>query len=260
MSQEGSPEVRGGPGVAAHYNRLAPDFTRHWSYSDTFVDWMTGRLVAHTAIGADSHLLDVGSGPALYSRRLAEHTRHPVVCVDPSAAMLTHIPDTPRLVPVHATAQAVARGEAELPHREFDAILVKEALHHVPRGARGPTVRGLASLLAPHGRLVVVMMPTHDCGHPLFSAALRKLGQARFTPETVAGMLADSGRAVHIHQDAFPVTMPTARYLDMVGARYLTLLEHFTDTELDAGVTEIRRAHPGDTVTFTDRYTVLVAH
>lgn len=253
-------EARGGPDIAAHYHRLAPDFTRHWSYSDAFVGWMTSRFLAHAAVGGDSRVLDVGCGTGLYSQRLADHTHQPVVCVDPSTAMLDRIPDSRRLVPVYATAESVARGEAPLPYREFDAVVVKEALHHVSRDVRESTVRGLARLLAPDGRLVVVMMPTHCCGHPLFTAALRKLERARFTPHTVADMLAVCGLDVRIHHEAFPVTMPTGRYLDMVAARYMTLLEHFTDGELDAGIAEIRRTNPGGTVTFPDRYTVLVAH
>jgi hypothetical protein len=45
----------------------------------------------------------------------------------------------------------------------------------------------------------------------------------------------------------------------MVRNRYMSLLANFSDAELDAGVAEIRRAHPGDQITFTDTFAFVLA-
>jgi hypothetical protein len=36
--------------------------------------------------------------------------------------------------------------------------------------------------------------------------------------------------------------------------RYMSLLSHFNDERLDAGIAEMRQARPGSTVTFTDTF------
>lgn len=67
-----------------------------------------------------------------------------------------------------------------------------------------------------------------------------------------------AGLDVTASSDEFPVRMPTRHYLDMVRARYMSLLIRFTDDELTAGMREIRRNHPGDQVEFRDRFIFVV--
>jgi hypothetical protein len=40
----------------------------------------------------------------------------------------------------------------------------------------------------------------------------------------------------------------------MVRSRYMSLLAEFSDAELDAGIAEIRRSHPGERIAFTDTF------
>lgn len=253
MTSGDTRQHRGEPGVQQHYARLAPVFAQHWTYSDTFVAWMSDRLVAHADISDGDQVLDVGCGPGLYAHRLAQHTSRSVVCADPSPAMLDHIPQSSRLVPVLASAEDLASGVADTGVSRFDAIVVKEALHHVPADQRAPTLRGLVRLLAPGGRLVVVMLPTNP-GHPLFAAALDHIAAARFTADTAAEILTTHGVHTTQQHEEFPVTMATERYLDMVADRYMSLLTRFSDADLAAGIAEIREVHPGEQLTFPDRY------
>lgn len=168
--------------------------------------------------------------------------------------MLAQLDDDPRLRPLRAPAEELATGEVGV----WDAILLKESLHHVAKSARRAVLHGLARQLAPGGRLVVVMLPP-QLDHPLFTAALDRLTRATFTPTTAAHHLADAGLDVTVRHEAFPVTLPTTRWLDMVRARYMSLLNHFTDDELAHGLTEIRQHHRSDTLAFNDRYAFVVA-
>lgn len=244
--------------LAAHYSQLAPKFVQHWSYSEQFVSWMTGRLRQHMALTDSCRLLDVGSGPALYTRRLTGETNEPAVCLDPSPELLAQIPANPALIDAEGTAEDLARGAVSLPWEQFDVILLKESLHHVPSARRHDVLRHLAERLTPTGRLVVVMLPT-TLGHPLFEDALRRFAAATFTPERVAAMLADSGLDVATWHEQFEVTMPTRRWLTMVADRYMTLLRQYSDDELADGIAEIRRRHLDDRVSFQDHYVFIVA-
>src|SRR5262245_57255119 len=140
----------------AHYDRLAPVYDENWAYSSEFVEWMSGCILARLGVSGGDRVVDVGCGTGLYARRLAECAGC-VVCVDPSARMLEQISDDPRLMAVQASAEDLVCGSA-LPADRFEAILMKEAIHHVTD--RGAVIAGLARLLALGGRFLVVMLPT----------------------------------------------------------------------------------------------------
>ena len=234
----------------AHYDRLAPVYDQNWAYSPEFLEWMSQCILVRLQIRPDDRVLDVGCGTGLYARRLAERTGS-VVCVDPSARMLEQIPDDPRLVAVQALAEDLAAGSLLLPIDRFEAILVKEAIHHVTD--RGAVIDGLARLLAPGGRLLVVMLPTRT-DYPLFQAAHERFTELQPDPEAIATAMADAGLAVELSYNEFPLAFPTEQYLAMVRDRYMSLLSTFDDGEIAAGIDEIRRRYPGERVEFKDRF------
>ncbi|WP_133057157.1 class I SAM-dependent methyltransferase, partial [Frankia sp. KB5] len=123
---------------AAHYAQLAATYDQHWSHSDAFVTWMTAGIVDALALRPHHQIIDVGCGTGLYSRRIADAVRpeKPVLCADPSAAMLGHLRATVGLRPVLASAEQLGGARpnstlADVPLGSFDAVLVKEAIHHV---------------------------------------------------------------------------------------------------------------------------------
>ncbi|MBV9139555.1 MAG: class I SAM-dependent methyltransferase [Pseudonocardiales bacterium] len=237
-----------------HYDHLAPVYDHNWAYNPDFLEWMSGCILTRLRVTHGDRVVDVGCGTGLYARRLVERTGS-VVCVDPSAGMLDQIPDDPRLVVVRASAEDLASGSVLLPEGRFEAILVKEAIHHVTD--RGAVIGGLATLLAPGGRLLIVMLPT-SIEYPLFQAAHDRFRELQPDPQAIAAMMGDAGLAVELSYDDFPLAFPTQRYVAMVGARYLSLLSIFNDEELAAGIAEIRRRYPGEWVEFRDRFAFVV--
>ena len=234
----------------AHYDHLAPVYDQNWAYNSDFLEWMTDCILARLGVKHGDQVVDVGCGTGLYARRLAEHTGS-VVCVDPSARMLEQIPDDPQLVVVQASAEDLASGLARLPGDRFGAIVVKEAIHHVTD--REAVIGGLARLLAPGGRLLIVMLPT-SIEYPLFQAAHDRFRELQPDPRVIAVAMREAGLAVELSYDDFLLVFPTERYMTMVCDRYLSLLSTFDDEELTAGVEEIRRCYPGERVEFRDRF------
>ena len=94
--------------------------------------------------------------------------------------MLAQVPASDRVIPVQASAEDLAAGRASLPHDRYDAILLKESLHHVPAHDRPMVITGLTRLLAPGGRILVVMLPAR-ISYPLFPEA-DLLGEPRTCP------------------------------------------------------------------------------
>jgi ubiquinone/menaquinone biosynthesis C-methylase UbiE len=233
-----------------HYARLAATYDENYAYSPAFLEWMTGCILRRLRLGPSDVAADVGCGTGLYARGLAEHAAA-VICVDPSEAMLAQVPAGERLVTVAAPAEDVAAGHADLPYERLDAVLLKESLHHMQD--RAAVIAGLARLLRPGGRMLVVMLP-NEITYPLFAGALELFAQQQPDPVGVAGEMRAAGLDTELTYESFSLAFPTERYLGMVRNRYMSLLSAFDDEQLEAGVAEIRAAHPHEELSFTDTF------
>ncbi|MEU6715021.1 class I SAM-dependent methyltransferase [Nonomuraea sp. NPDC046802] len=235
----------------AHYERLADRFDENWDYSPEFVSWMTENLIKRLNLTpGKSRLLDVGSGTGLYARGMVEHTAV-AVCTDLSPAMLEQLPTDDRLVPLVASAEDLAAGLVRPPGDGYNAILMKEVVHHL--GDPEQVLVGLSRLLRPGGRILVAMLPS-TIDYPLFSAALDLFRERQPSPDSIAAAMNRAGLQTELTYDEFPLIFTVERYTQMVRNRYMSLLASFNDAELEAGVSEIRRKHPGPEVRFPDRF------
>ena len=233
-----------------HYDRLAATYDENWSHSPAFIAWMTGCIRQRLGLTGHETVADIGCGTGLYSRELTAHAAA-IVCADQSAAMLAQIPASKKLIPVTASVEEIASGRVRLPCGTFDAILLKEVLHHVADPAA--VIAGLAGLLRPGGRMLVVMLPA-TIGYPLFAAALELFARQQPDPADIAAGMEAAGLAAELTEDGFALTFPADRYLGMVRNRYMSLLSHFDDDALAAGIEEISRQHPGPEIEFEDRF------
>jgi SAM-dependent methyltransferase len=165
--------------------------------------------------------------------------------------MLEQLPAGEPFIPFQASAEDLAAGEVRLPHERFDAILIKEALHHVED--RPAVLGGLAGLLAPGGRLLVVMLPSR-IDYPLFAAAIELFERLQPDPDEVAAAMRGAGLQTGLTYESFPLSFTKERYLSMVRSRYMSLLSSFDDREPEQGIAEIGQRYPGDRVDFPDRF------
>lgn len=239
-------------GTQAHYGRLAASYDQNWAYSPSYIAWMTRCILDRAAIRPGQVVADIGCGTGLYSRQLAT-AGATVICADPSQAMLDQLPGDPTLVPVRASAQDIAERRAALPAQRLDAIVIKEAIHHVLASDRQEVLNGLADLLAPGGRIVIAMLPA-QISYPLFPAALQRFESLQPDPADIAAVLSDAGLETKLSYDSYTLTFEKDRYLSMVRDRYMSLLADFTNAELERGITEIRERFPGDRLEFADRF------
>lgn len=236
----------------SHYDRLAGSYDQNWAYSPAYIDWMTGCILDRAAIRPGEAVADIGCGTGLYSRGLARAAGK-VICADPSPAMLGQLPSDSAFVPVRATAEDIATRRVTLPVDRLDVIVMKEAVHHIPAADRPAVLYGLADLLAPGGRMVIVMLPAR-ISYPLFTAALERFERLQPDPAAIAAMLSDTGLETGLTHASYQLSFPVDRYLAMVRDRYMSLLDAFDDAEIERGITEIRQRYPGDTLQFQDTF------
>ncbi len=101
--------------------------------------------------------------------------------------------------------------------------------------------------------MLVLMLPTRIT-YPLFRDALKVFAEHQPDPADIAAAMRDADLAAVVTEHSFPLAFAAERYLQMVRNRYMSLLSAFSDAELEAGVGEIRRDHPGDRIEFTDTF------
>jgi SAM-dependent methyltransferase len=232
-----------------HYNRLADRYDRNWAYSPEFITWMTAHILDRLNLRAGERVADIGCGTGLYAKGLAGRAGR-VLCIDPSPKMLARLPEGEALHPIQASAEDMAAGRVALPYDLLDAVLIKEAIHHVSDPAA--VFDGVTRLLAPQGRLLVVMLPAR-IEYPLFSAALELFERLQPDPDAIAVAMRAAGLAVDLQYESFTLSFAKTRYLSMVRARYMSLLSSFDDAELERGIAEIAERYPSEQLTYRDR-------
>jgi trans-aconitate methyltransferase len=239
----------------AHYGRLAASYEHNWAYGEAFLDWMTREIIAVASITADDRIADVGCGTGLFTRRVLASVKPsaPILCVDPSDAMLDQLQEVPGLTRLRASAEVLATATGHDSPAPLDVITMKEAVHHIPAAERASTLAGLAGLLAPGGRLLVVMLPA-TLDYPLFDAALRRFEELQPDPADIERHLSEAGLTTSLTYGAFELELPKERYLSMVRERYMSLLSMFDDDEIEDGIAEIEQQHPEPVLRFPDGF------
>ncbi len=246
--------------MSAHYERLAGAFDQHWTYGEDFLDWMARETTAALGLTSRDRIIDVGCGTGLHTRRILDLVRPsaPILCADPSKAMLGQLSPEPGLRPLHASAEQLAlldgpRDAPSISPGSLDAVIVKEAIHHVAPGERAEVIAGLAELLDVGGRFLIVMLPTR-IAYPLFDAARKRFEELQPNPPDIATHMRTAGLNADVTYHDYPLSIPKDRYLTMVRSRYMSLLSTFDDEEIRAGIAEIETRHPEPILSFPDRF------
>jgi ubiquinone/menaquinone biosynthesis C-methylase UbiE len=240
-----------------HYARLADNYDANWGHAPQYVAYMSRNIATRLRVQSGERVADIGAGTGLFLRAVEDviSADLPIVCVDPSRPMLDRLPSDPRLVPLQATAEQVAAGDVGLPYDKLDAILMKEVIHHVTDIPA--MVNGMAELMAPRGRFLVVTLPP-QLDYPLFDAALERFAKRQPEPAGIAHDMRQAGLDVGLEYGEFPVRVSRDHYIELVGNRWMSVLSTFDDDELGAGLDEMRQRHQESELQFVDRFAFIL--
>jgi len=221
-----------------HYKNFADDYDRFLLYSPEFVRKLTEKMVAMLALNADADtLVDLGGGTGMYSIDILRQVplKNEVLCVDAYQEMLDQIPANSRLRPVCLDAIGFS-----LEPRDYNKVLIKEAIHHVKE--RENLFRNLFAKLPAGGRLLLVHVPP-ELDYPIFQSALEKAKTWHADPDELESQLSRAGFRVERDSLVHRHHLRKDHYFEQIRSRFMSVLHHFSDAEMDAGLLEMEAMH-----------------
>ena len=183
-------------------------------------------------------MADIGSGTGFIAKELFELSglKNPIWCVDPSVEMQEVAGQKKGLYPVQKRAEEEFFSDPEI-SESFDRVLSVTSAHHFDN----PDVvyEGILRSLRAGG--IFVQLNTLKCGHPVFKSAQKLLSESfERERETQFSFLRAINLGAKISQEefSFPLAVTKSKLYEMFRCRYMSILEHFSDDQIEEGISE----------------------
>jgi SAM-dependent methyltransferase len=229
-----------------HYTELASHYDEYYRYSDDYVNYFTDKIVEDLAIKNRETIVEVGSGTGIFAKEILNKVPSiQMVCVDNSYVMLNRNKDA-RIQQI--CQEAVAFSQEQI---SYNKVYMKEFIHHIPRENRIRLFKGLFNQLKNNGSLLILVEPGL-LNYPLFDEALWRFESQQPSHLQLINELNLAGFSTSFSVRSYPINLPKSKYIDMVRNRYMSVLEHFTDAELEKGIKSICETQKGDELEFIE--------
>lgn len=237
----------------SHFDYIAHNYEESWTFSDKYIDWLDTLIFDSLNLTPKDKFTDIGGGTGRFIRKATNRVKFISVpaCVEPSAKMADL-----------AAASSFIDVFCEDAHSYFqrkntlNKILFKEVIHHVKeRKALWKKVRGRLDV---DGKILIVTRPK-AIDFPLFNGALEAFSQNQPDSQLLIEELVESGFHVETSLHSYPLVIPKAKWLSMVGNRFMSDLGKFDKSDLMAGIEEIKSKYKGDELAFNDKLVFISA-
>eukprot|EP00571_Detonula_confervacea_P001766 CAMPEP_0172312920 /NCGR_PEP_ID=MMETSP1058-20130122/18812_1 /TAXON_ID=83371 /ORGANISM="Detonula confervacea, Strain CCMP 353" /LENGTH=298 /DNA_ID=CAMNT_0013026487 /DNA_START=102 /DNA_END=998 /DNA_ORIENTATION=- len=235
-------------------------------------------------------LLDIGGGTGNFTRMLTKNdSLLDAAIIDPflSSSIADADDDEesdPKMRFVKAGAEEFksspdSRGTGDLLpwwRANYDLVLLKEVVHHLPLSDRVDIFRGIHGLVddrissasttlddASSSSFLIITRPARDIDYPLWPAALEVWAQNQPSVESLEEDLIAAGFQNVSHTiEVYECETELARWLDMIQQRFWSTFSEFTDLELKEACDQIARVVVVDEagkIKFEDRLVFITA-
>jgi ubiquinone/menaquinone biosynthesis C-methylase UbiE len=228
-----------------HFDSIAEIYDSLWHFSERYRTQMLDNIVEHLRLTGGDILADIGGGTGAYTQWLKDIAGlEKAYCIEPSRKMYLEARKLPGVEAILADAEEFLGLNLYI-----TKVLLKEVVHHVK--AREKLWRHLHAILPAHGRILVVTRPQRT-PLPLFKAARLAFGRNQPTCESLLAGLENSGFATSIKLHPYRFALDKRIWHGMIRKRFMSDLAVFDDAEIEEGIAEIDRDHPGDMIEISD--------
>ena len=241
--------------VQKHYQNLAQNYDDLWTYSPEFIKFISEQVIQNLELTSNDIFLDLGCGTGLFTKEISKIVdfENPVICCDISADMLAQFPDS-------SNYQCVAMDAVNFSSQpyEYNKILMKEMIHHLNVDEQGKLIKNLFTRLSLGGKFLLMLLP-QTIEYPLFETALRRFEELQPDYKYLIELFKKAGFKTNVNFVEYPLSIPKSKYIKMLNNRYMSLLESFSDEEIEKGIFEIEQKHlDRDILEFNDRFVCII--
>ena len=111
--------------------------------------------------------------------------------------------------------------------------------------------KGIYGQLKKNGSLLILMEPRR-LDYPLFDEALRRFECNQPSRLEIMDELEQAGFATGFNVLSYPINLSKKKYIEMVRNRYMSVLESFTDQELEDGITAMKETQKNEKLEFLE--------
>lgn len=215
-----------------HYEQVASGYNK--CYAGTHTATMKV-VMEQMMLTRDDMVVDIGGGTGYIAHQMWKQAtlKHPVVCVEPSAAMLQATKHQFGVVPVQATAEEFFSN----PRRyHFNKVLMCACIHHFKDP--GTAFSGLSKYLPKSGLCVIITRPPAT-SLPFFTAAHMAFANSCANVKSLINILHSQELMTNVTTEIMQFEVKKCEWYKMLQDRYMSHLEQFTDDEIESGISEL---------------------
>ena len=243
-----------GQEISDHYSKVIDVYnSTPFETDEAYKQWVQQVTLDQLQMTAEHSLADVGGGSGEFSGALRRQMAFKkLLIVEPSAEMLEAAHRN--LQVDSAIIKTAEEWGADTTGDKLDRIMIKHAVHHVPKMHEAFSLLR-ANKLARDGRLLIVTREKFDHDFPFFDAAKEVYSKNSAGLDVITDALKAVGFGnVKVHKEAYMLTVSLDTWCRIVRGRFWSNLSPFTEEEMDAGIAEIRSKYAGqEEIKFEDR-------
>ncbi len=223
-----------------HYTNLAVRYDEYYRYSEAYIDYFTNKIIEDLEVKKCETVVEVGSGTGIFAEEILKKVPSiTMICVDNSALMLNRNKNE--------QIEKICQDAVEFSKRHivYNKVYMKEFIHHLSKEGRLHLFRGLYRQLRNNGCLLILLEPRR-LNYPLFDEALRQFEIKQPSRLELITELEASGFVTSFSIISHQINVKKTKYIEMVRNRYISVLENFSDDEIENGTACINETQNDD--------------
>lgn len=235
-----------------HFDSIAEVFNRVWYFSDDYKDFVIKHIIDDLSLSPNDILADIGGGTGTFTSRLVnEGNLKKGYCIEPSSAMCNEAIKLENITALCSDAHGFLA--EKIP---FTKILLKEVIHHISE--RENFWKNVYEAIPHGGKLLIITRPQY-VAFPFFASAKEAFARNQPPHELFELQLRECGFEVKTIQRSHTFTLPKESWYEMLRHRFMSDLGVFSDEEIEAGIHEINKDYPDETIDIIDNLIFITA-
>lgn len=243
--------------LSEHYKKLADQYDKFYGVQSRAKANLVKRFIP---LSKDDQIVDVGGGTAQISLMLHSDLEmtHPVVCVDPIQEMLD-VAQKNGAITIQSTAENFFASKPDYP---LKVVLMNGCVHHF--ADLDLVFSQLAKYMPEDGVCFVTEYPA-DKPLPYFKAALQAIasyGKGMFKLDLLRTLIESKGLNCRMISETETIEIGKEFWYEAIRSRSASVLQKFSDDELEQGIEELEEQFKGTDVLKCDLATngIIVTH